>query len=71
MSKRDGQQKGAQQHAEGQHGERTHSRFVEQIHQPMNREDDLASAAGVDASVGEDEQSDDADENGGRDGQRR
>ena len=71
MSKRDGQQKGAQQHAEGQHGERTHSRFVEQIHQPMDRERDLASAAGVDASVNEDEQSDDADENGGRDGQRR
>ena len=26
-----GKQKGAQQHAEGQHGERTHERFLEEI----------------------------------------
>jgi hypothetical protein len=32
MEPRDGHQKGAQQHAEGQHGEKTHSRFLEQIH---------------------------------------
>ena len=27
-----GKQKGPQQHAEGQHGERTHERFLEEIH---------------------------------------
>jgi hypothetical protein len=27
-----GQQKGPQQHAEGQHGEKTHARFIEQLH---------------------------------------
>jgi hypothetical protein len=31
MSGHDGQQKGAQEHAEGQHGEKTHERFREQI----------------------------------------
>jgi hypothetical protein len=40
MGKRDGEQKGPQQHAEGQHGERTHSRFIEQIQEPMERTDD-------------------------------
>jgi hypothetical protein len=71
MTKRDGRQKGPQQHAEGQHGERTHSRFLEQIHQPMDREDDLAAAAGADRADGEGQENDDADENSGRDGQRR
>jgi hypothetical protein len=74
MGKRDGRQKGPQQHAEGQHGERTHSRFLEQIHQPMDREEDLAAAAGVERSD-EDrrnaEDSDDAGDDGGRDRQRR
>lgn len=44
MSKRDrkleGSQKGAQQHAEGQHGEKAHARFVEQLHQPMRDDPD-------------------------------
>lgn len=31
MSKRDGQQKGAQTHAEGQHGEKAHSHFIESL----------------------------------------
>ena len=33
MGKRHGQQKGAQAHAEGQHGARTRTRFVEQLHE--------------------------------------
>ena len=62
MGKRDGQQKGPQEHAEGQHGERAHSRFIEQIHQPMDRGADDATDR---------EQNDDADESGGFDRQRR
>jgi hypothetical protein len=62
MGKRDGQQKGPQEHAEGQHGERAHSRFLEQIHQPMDRGADDAADR---------QQNDDADENGGFDRQRR
>jgi hypothetical protein len=37
MSKRDGKQKGPAPHAEGQHGEKTHQRFLEQLqerHEP-------------------------------------
>jgi hypothetical protein len=74
MGKRDGRQKGPQQHAEGQHGERTHSRFLEQIHQPMDREDDLAAAAGVEEYDESDEggqSANDAGDDGGRDRQRR
>ena len=43
METRDGHQKGPQQHAEGQHGEKAHARFVEQIHQPMHRDEDEPS----------------------------
>lgn len=32
MQNRDGVQKGAQDHAEGQHGSKTHSKFIEQLH---------------------------------------
>ena len=32
MSKRNGQQKGPQQHAEGQHGSKTHSAFIDDLH---------------------------------------
>jgi hypothetical protein len=42
MGTRDGQQKGAQEHAEGQHGEKTRSRFLEQIHEPTDRDDEQA-----------------------------
>ena len=31
MARKRGQQQGAQRHAEGQHGEKTHRRFVEQL----------------------------------------
>ena len=48
MGKRDGRQKGPQQHAEGQHGERTHARFLEQLHQPMDEGDTMAVQAGAD-----------------------
>ena len=33
MANTSGFQKGPQQHAEGQHGERTHARFQEQLHE--------------------------------------
>ena len=41
MGKRDGHQKGPQTHAEGQHGDKAHSRFIEQLHEgraPSNQE---------------------------------
>ena len=31
MGKRDGRQKGAQTHAEGQHGKKAHTRFIESL----------------------------------------
>ena len=42
MGTRDGQQKGAQKHAEGEHGEKTRTRILEQIHEPMHRDDEQA-----------------------------
>jgi hypothetical protein len=33
MGKRDGQQKGAQTHAEGQHGAKARARFIESLHE--------------------------------------
>jgi hypothetical protein len=59
METRDGHQKGPQQHAEGQHGEKAHSRFLEQIHQPTHRDEDEPS------------EHDGASESGGDDRQRR
>lgn len=32
MAKSDGHQKGPQRHAEGQHGEKTHHHFIEDLH---------------------------------------
>lgn len=58
MDARDGDQKGPQQHAEGQHGEKTHARFLEELHEPM-RDDEEQRA------------DDDLDEGGRRDRQRR
>lgn len=41
MQNRDGLQKGPQDHAEGQHGSKTHGKFIEQLHsgngEPANR----------------------------------
>ena len=57
METRDGHQKGPQQHAEGQQGEKAHSRFLEQIHQPMNRDEDESSEhGGANESGGDDRQ---------------
>jgi hypothetical protein len=36
MQNRDGVQKGPQDHAEGQHGSKTHSKFLEQLHSSSN-----------------------------------
>jgi hypothetical protein len=36
MQNRDGIQKGPQDHAEGQHGSKTHSKFLEQLHNGSN-----------------------------------
>ena len=36
MQNRDGIQKGPQDHAEGQHGSKTHSKFIEQLHSHSN-----------------------------------
>ena len=56
METRDGRQKGAQQHAEGQHGEKAHSRFLEQIHEPMHRDDESSENDGESESGGDDRQ---------------
>lgn len=40
MAKKRGVQKGAQRHAEGQHGEKAHRRFIEQLHEGAARESD-------------------------------
>lgn len=50
MGKRNGRQKGPQQHAEGQHGERTHRRFLEQIAE----HDTTRKASNGDTGVGPD-----------------
>jgi hypothetical protein len=78
MGKRDGQQKGPQQHAEGQHGARAHSRFIEEIQQPVDRDAGAASIPNVMHSgegkhrLEEDrQQHDEADKNSERNRQRR
>ena len=37
MQNREGIQKGPQDHAEGQHGSKTHGKFLEQLHSGSNR----------------------------------
>lgn len=53
MGKRDGRQKGAQKHAEGEHGEKTHAAFVEGLHRKLTDDEELAGRSptqgGVDA----------------------
>ena len=44
MVQRKGQQKGPQQHAEGQHGEKTHERFIERIHDAMDPDEERQRA---------------------------
>jgi hypothetical protein len=40
MVSRRGRQKGPQQHAEGQHGDKTHERFIEQIHESLDPDEE-------------------------------
>ena len=54
MERRDGHQKGAQTHAEGQHGEKAHARFLEQIHEPMQRDDEPSENDDAGESSGDD-----------------
>jgi hypothetical protein len=57
MQTRDGNQKGPQEHAEGQQGERTRARFQEQIHHPIYRDDeDSSENDGESESGGDDRQ---------------
>ena len=55
MQTRDGNQKGPQQHAEGQQGEKTHSRFQEQIHHPMYRDDEESPEHDGESEIGRDD----------------
>lgn len=66
------EQKGAQAHAEGQQGEKTHARFLEQQHEGTHRESreeraehdrDLASKKGGRRLVEDREQHDEAEKN--------
>ena len=49
MSKRDkkleNSQKGPQQHAEGQHGSKTHRKFIENLHRKLDPADDTVIAS--------------------------
>ena len=56
METRDGHQKGAQTHAEGQHGDKAHSRFLEQIHEPTHRHDEISEHDGESEDGGDDRQ---------------
>ena len=52
MQTRDGQQNGPQAHAEGQHGEKTRSRFLEQIRYPLYSDDDEPSEHAGTSEIG-------------------
>ena len=71
---RSSEQKGPQQHAEGQHGEKTHKAFLEQLHsadrgerveegQQARGEQDLEKGSRLTAGLQKREQQDDADLN--------
>jgi len=66
MGKRDGRQKGAQTHAEGQHGKKAHSRFIETLHEgraPSPDELQAESQEGRHRLREDREQHDEADKN--------
>ena len=66
MQNRDGHQKGAQRHAEGQHGAKAHSRFIESLHEGESPTHDEIRASVPDGShrLREDrEQHDEAEKN--------
>jgi hypothetical protein len=74
MGQQKGKQKGAQQHAEGQHGDATHRRLIEQLHdspQPEPLEDEVVRRREGEMAgghrLGEDrEQHDEAEKNSER-----
>jgi hypothetical protein len=66
MQNSDGQQKGAQPHAEGQHGEKAHARFVESLHESREPPSDVSAKSAANGShrLREDrEQHDEAEKN--------
>ena len=69
MSKRDGQQKGAQKHPQGGHGDRTRSRIVEQLNSGNNANDEPepVNSAGKHHIYEDREQHDEADKNSDKD----
>ena len=50
MQNKDGLQKGPQDHAEGQHGSKTHSKFIEQLHSHVNGASDPGDEPGANDS---------------------
>ena len=69
MSKRNGQQKGPQHHPEGGHGDRTHSRIVEQLNSGANANDEpeAINSAGKSHLYEDRQQHDEADKNSDKD----
>ena len=66
MQNRDGRQKGAQEHAEGQQGAKAHSRFIESLHEgsePAPSELRTSSADGSHRLHEDREQHDEAEKN--------
>jgi hypothetical protein len=66
MGKRDGRQKGAQAHAEGQHGAKAHARFIESLHEsrePAAQDPRMESDEGGHRLREDREQHDEADKN--------
>jgi hypothetical protein len=69
MGKRDGRQKGAQTHAEGQHGAKAHAHFIESLHEgraATAAETGTPSAEGGHRLREDREQHDEADKNSER-----
>jgi len=56
MDARDGRQKGAQEHVEGQHGENARAGILDQIHESMHRHEEQAEDDGTRESGGDDRQ---------------
>ena len=50
MQNKDGFQKGPQDHAEGQHGSKTHGKFIEQLHSHVNGGNDSGDEASANDS---------------------
>ena len=69
MPKRDGQQKGAQTHAQGGHGKRTHAKIVEQLNSGNNANDapEPINSAGKSHLYEDRQQHDEADKNSDKD----